>query len=56
MDIDVDETMQSMSTVPGNTKKPMTLPIDDMHPFELESYISNYTGSPAPSPERLCLT
>ena len=41
MDIDRVEDGSS-STQP--TRKQIVLPVDDAHPFDLESYISNYTG------------
>ena len=43
MDIDrVEETHGSSSTQPA--RRQIVLPVDDAHPFDLESYISNYTG------------
>ena len=43
MDIDgSDDVLLSSGSQP--TVKRITVPVDDAHPFDLDSYISNYTG------------
>jgi hypothetical protein len=47
MDIDiVDEpaTYQNNTSSSQSTRRPIIAPVDDAHPFDLEGYISNYTG------------
>ena len=46
MDIDtIDDTdFISITTTKSWGKKPSQVPIDDAHPFDLESYISAYSG------------
>jgi len=45
MDVDrVDEPGPSTSN-PNVAQKRLTVPVDDAHPFDLESYISNYSGA-----------
>lgn len=46
MDIDTDEVVQSSSSQqPSKSNKKQTIaPVDDAHPFDLDSYISNYSG------------
>ncbi|KAF4613096.1 hypothetical protein D9613_010813 [Agrocybe pediades] len=51
MDIDRPEDISTQPSTPtatatGQTKK-MILPVDEAHPFELDSYISNYSGRTA---------
>jgi COP9 signalosome complex subunit 1 len=41
MDIDVEDAAQSSRSA---SRKPFTVPVDDEHPFDLDSYISNYSG------------
>lgn len=43
MDIDVLEIQPGYSTQ-SVARKSVTAPVDDAHPFELDSYISAYTG------------
>ena len=51
MDVDEDITQQSTnSQLPGRTR--IIAPVDDAHPFDLEGYISNYSGS---CPDFSCL-
>lgn len=42
MDIDDDYT-QPVSTSPSTSR--IFAPIDDAHPFDLDAYISNYSGA-----------
>ena len=44
MDIDRVEEAQNGSSSTPPTKRQIVLPVDDAHPFDLESYSSNYTG------------
>lgn len=44
MDIDTIEEAQASGATASTTKKPIVAPVDDAHPFDLEGYISNYTG------------
>ncbi|KAF8801237.1 PCI-domain-containing protein [Phlegmacium glaucopus] len=45
MDIDrVEEAQHGGSSSTQPTRKQIVLPVDDAHPFDLESYSSNYTG------------
>ncbi|KAF8153316.1 26S proteasome subunit RPN7-domain-containing protein [Crassisporium funariophilum] len=47
MDIDrIEEAQQGSSSTPP-TRRTIVVPVDDAHPFDLESYISNYTGRTA---------
>lgn len=43
MDIDVLEIQSSYHTQ-SISKKQITAPVDDAHPFDLDSYISAYSG------------
>jgi COP9 signalosome complex subunit 1 len=44
MDVDEDTVQQSTSSqLPSRTR--IIVPVDDAHPFDLEGYISNYSGS-----------
>ena len=44
MDVDEDTTQQSTSSqLPSRTR--IIAPVDDAHPFDLEGYISNYSGT-----------
>ncbi|OBZ76758.1 COP9 signalosome complex subunit 1b, partial [Grifola frondosa] len=44
MDIDIIEENEQMSTnFKASGKKPMVVPVDDAHPFDLEAYISSYS-------------
>lgn len=46
MDIDVIEDPEYLvSSAKVYGKKPSFVPIDDAHPFDLESYISAYAGT-----------
>ncbi len=45
MDIDAPEENAQAST--SQPKRSFTVPVDDAHPFDLESYISNYSGRTA---------
>lgn len=49
--MDVDD--QHVATGTQHPKKPAVAPVDDVHPFELENYISGYTGTYNSTP---CLT
>ncbi|KAG7445325.1 G protein pathway suppressor 1 [Guyanagaster necrorhizus] len=42
MDVDAPEENTQAST--SQPKRSFTVPVDDAHPFDLESYISNYSG------------
>jgi len=44
MDVDRVEETQHGSSSTQLTKKQVVLPVDDAHPFDLESYSLNYTG------------
>jgi COP9 signalosome complex subunit 1 len=44
MDIDRVEETQHGSSSTQPTRRQIALPVDDAHPFDLESYSSNYTG------------
>ena len=49
MDIDIiDEEMPQIYSSKAAGKRPR-VPVDDAHPFELETYISSYSGSLAPA-------
>ena len=43
MDIDYEEGTQTQNTNAG--KKRIIAPVDDAHPFDLDGYIANYTGT-----------
>lgn len=47
MDVDIqDAQTQEVEAVTRNEgKKPMIAPVDDAHPFDLDSYISAYSGA-----------
>ncbi|TCD63420.1 hypothetical protein EIP91_005419 [Steccherinum ochraceum] len=48
MDVDlIDETEVNPQSQKSAGKRPAILPIDDAHPFDLEAYISSYTGRTA---------
>ncbi|THU84196.1 hypothetical protein K435DRAFT_411875, partial [Dendrothele bispora CBS 962.96] len=44
--MDIDEQEYQPAAVPSTSSRvlPPLVPADDAHPFDLESYISNYTG------------
>jgi COP9 signalosome complex subunit 1 len=44
MDIDIIEEAQATGLASQSYRKPVIAPVDDGHPFDLEGYISNYTG------------
>ncbi|KAF7439841.1 hypothetical protein PC9H_000178 [Pleurotus ostreatus] len=44
MDVDAPEDLPQTSTAPKSGKRHTIVPVDDAHPFDLESYIANYTG------------
>ena len=44
MDIDRVEETQHSSSSTQPMRRQIALPVDDAHPFDLESYSSNYTG------------
>ncbi|TFK32720.1 26S proteasome subunit RPN7-domain-containing protein [Crucibulum laeve] len=46
MEIDTDDIQQSSSST-RQAGRPLTVPVDDDHPFDLDSYISNYSGRTA---------
>jgi hypothetical protein len=51
MDIDIpDDT--PLSSEPQPPVRHLTVPVDDAHPFDLDSYISNYTGAQRSCPSR----
>ena len=41
--MDVDD--EHVATGAQHPRKPAVVPVDDVHPFELENYISGYTGT-----------
>jgi COP9 signalosome complex subunit 1 len=44
MDMDFDEP--EVGRIERRTgKQPLLIPVDDAHPFDLDAYISNYTGA-----------
>ncbi|KAF7366739.1 PCI domain-containing protein [Mycena sanguinolenta] len=45
MDVDIPEETGQSST--RQTRKAQLVPVDDLHPFDLDSYIANYTGRTA---------
>ncbi|KAJ6590942.1 26S proteasome subunit RPN7-domain-containing protein [Mycena vulgaris] len=45
MDVDIPEETGQSST--HHTRRPHLVPVDDLHPFDLDGYISNYTGRTA---------
>ena len=45
MDIDIIEEAQAAGVSPQSVRKPIIALVDDAHPFDLEGYISNYTGN-----------
>lgn len=45
MDIDIIEEAQATGLASQSYRKPVIAPVDDAHPFDLEGYISNYTGT-----------
>ena len=44
MDVDRIEEAQQGPSKPSNIRRTLVVPVDDAHPFDLESYISNYSG------------
>lgn len=44
MDIDIIEEAQAAGQPTQAFRKHIVAPVDDAHPFDLEGYISNYTG------------
>ncbi len=49
MDVDIiDEEMTQIYSSKAAGKRPR-VPVDDAHPFELEMYISSYSGALAPA-------
>lgn len=56
MDIDIGKDTKTQEATSSSDKKVqvIVLPVDEAHPFDLESYISNYSGKTpviAPSQE-----
>ncbi|TFK28247.1 G protein pathway suppressor 1 [Coprinopsis marcescibilis] len=47
MDIDIADESHQPQTGFSSTRKAIIAPVDDAHPFDLEGYISNYTGRTA---------
>lgn len=49
MDIEIDEIEQlgyaGSSSAKPTTGKPTIVPVDDAHPFDLDAYISGYSGT-----------
>ena len=46
-----DGTVASSSTAQHSTlKKPLVVHVDESHPFDLESYVANYSGKTASCP------
>jgi COP9 signalosome complex subunit 1 len=45
MDVDEDTTIQQSTSSQPQPRTRIIAPVDDAHPFDLEGYISNYTGS-----------
>src|SRR2546422_880687 len=46
MDVDLTDE-QVAAAAQQQAKRPSVVPVDDAHPFDLESYISGYTGMSA---------
>jgi COP9 signalosome complex subunit 1 len=44
MDVDLTDE-QVAAAAQQQSKKPIIVPVDDAHPFDLEGYISGYTGT-----------
>lgn len=44
MDVDIVEDSKIQEGTSSSDKKFIVLPVDEAHPFDLESYISNYSG------------
>ena len=54
MDMDIiEENEQQYESLKLLGKRPATLPVDETHPFELETISSGYSGEAAPSCVRL---
>ncbi len=45
MDIEIDEPEFIAPLKTTSNKRRYVLPIDDAHPFDLDAYLSSYTGS-----------
>ena len=43
--MDVDQVEEPQTQEASAPQKRMALPVDDAHPFDLEGYISNYSGN-----------
>lgn len=44
MDVDIPEESQAFTASKATGKRPVIISVDDAHPFDLEAYISSYTG------------
>lgn len=44
MDVDITEDNAQSSSSQPSSRRHIIAPVDDAHPFDLEGYISNYTG------------
>jgi COP9 signalosome complex subunit 1 len=44
MDIDAVDSLPGYNGYTQSNGKPFTAPVDDAHPFDLDSYISGYSG------------
>lgn len=54
MDIEIDDFEQSgyagtMASTKLVDKRPSIVPVDEAHPFDLDAYISGYSGAPSAS-------
>lgn len=48
--MDIDQIEEAQAAAPIQTRRTFVVPVDDAHPFDLESYISNYSGEPKAYP------
>jgi hypothetical protein len=48
--MDIDQIEEAQAAAPLQPRRTFTVPVDDAHPFDLEGYISNYSGEPNPCP------
>ncbi|KAJ6588304.1 G protein pathway suppressor 1 [Mycena capillaripes] len=47
MDVDIPEESQTGQSSTQHSRRPHLVPVDDLHPFDLDGYIANYTGRTA---------
>ncbi|KAF9484272.1 G protein pathway suppressor 1 [Pholiota conissans] len=45
--MEIDQIEEAQAAAPQTTRRALVVPVDDAHPFDLESYISNYSGRTA---------